>query len=109
MLALLIDAINVYQRGAMATAARARRLYVDAEHWITTHSNYSGALSFETACDALDIHPGLLRRRSLEWKHALRRQHGERGASPLRLRITPHPRHTSHRRGRPPRTNSAAS
>ncbi|MGH7878566.1 MAG: hypothetical protein ACREQD_03645, partial [Candidatus Binataceae bacterium] len=28
MLALLIDAINVYQRGAMTTAARARRLYI---------------------------------------------------------------------------------
>jgi hypothetical protein len=109
MLALLIDAINVYQRGAMTRAAHARRLYVDAEHWIMTRNNYTGALSFDTACDALEIHPGTLRRRIVEWKHAIRRQHGERGSSPLRLRVTPAPRHRSHRRGRPPLAASAVS
>src|SRR2546430_16232599 len=36
MLALLADAINVYQRGALSGLTRARRLYVDAERWITS-------------------------------------------------------------------------
>ncbi len=34
MLALLTDAINVYQKGALAGSTRARRLYVDAARWI---------------------------------------------------------------------------
>ncbi|HLW69275.1 MAG TPA: hypothetical protein VKS22_01505 [Candidatus Binataceae bacterium] len=109
MLALLIDAINVYQRGAMATAVHARRLYVDAEHWIMTHSRYTGILSFETACDALGIHAGVLRRRIVAWKHAIRHHHGERGSSRLRLRVTPQPRHSSHRRGRPSLRTTIAS
>jgi hypothetical protein len=108
MLALLIDAINVYQRGAMSSATRARRLYVDAEHWIMTNSFHVGALSFDMVCDALGINTGLLRRRIVDWKHSLRRQHGSHTGSPLRLRITPPQRQTSRRRGRPPANSIAA-
>jgi hypothetical protein len=54
-----------------------------------TQRGDTGALSFETACDALGVHPGLLRRRILEWKHTLRRRQRERGSAPLLLRIEP--------------------
>jgi hypothetical protein len=80
MLALLADAINVYQKGALSRSLRARRLYVDAEQWIMT--DYAGAhgLAFATVCDALGISAVRLRRRLLDWKYALRHQHGDRSA-----------------------------
>jgi|SRR5271163_2009278 len=84
MLALLADAINVYQKGALSRASRARRLYVDAERWIMTDPRGVKALAFTTVCEALGINPSLLRRRLLDWKHSLRHQHGD--CSSLRFR-----------------------
>jgi hypothetical protein len=102
MLALLVDAINVYQKGAMSHDARARRLYVDAEYWIMANGVSPNVLSFDNVCDALGIHPALLRRRIIGWKHALNHQRRDRIDSRLSLRITPRDRPTNHRRGRPP-------
>jgi hypothetical protein len=102
MLAMLIDAINVYQRGAMSRMTRARRLFIDAEHWIMMNSMHTGALSFEMVCDALGINAGLLRRRIIAWKHTLRSQYANRSGPPLQLRLTSRQRHYTHRRGRPP-------
>ena len=100
MLALLTDAINVYQRGALSPVTRARRLYVDAERWILADERGAGAgLSFSGVCDALGIHAGLLRRRLVEWKHTARRQRTEH---PVHFKVTRRQRHNSHRRGRPP-------
>ena len=108
MLAMLVDAINVYQRGAMSPAARARRLYADADHWIMTNSVHTGALSFDMVCDALGINTALLRRRILAWKHAIRRQHSGRPASPLQLRVARGQDRTGRRRGRPAAKSLAA-
>jgi hypothetical protein len=96
MLALLTDALNVYQKGALSRLTRLRRLYVDAEHWILGDRNESNALSFTTVCDALGINPALLRRRIIDWKHTISRQH--RGSSSrLRLKITPRQRYARRR------------
>ena len=102
MLALLVDAINVYQKGAMSHDVRARRLYVDAEHWVVASASGAGVLSFDNVCDALGINAALLRRRIISWKHALNHERRHRIGSRLRLRITPRERPTNHRRGRPP-------
>lgn len=101
MLALLIDAINVYQRGTLSRIARVRQLYVEAEHWILDKRFDAGALSFEVVCEALSINPGLLRQRIIAWKHALRGRSALHGELRLRLSVTPRSRHRSHRRGRP--------
>ncbi len=98
MFALLVDAINVYQRGVMSPLAQARRLYVDAEHWIMAHRPAEGALSFDLVCDAVGIDPILLRRRLLAWKHTLLRRHAAQ--SRLRLSIAPRIRNAGGRRGR---------
>src|SRR6516165_12509364 len=45
MLALLTDALNVYQKGALSRLTRPRRLYVDAERWILAESADCNALS----------------------------------------------------------------
>jgi hypothetical protein len=87
MLALLADAINVYQKGALSGALRARRLYADAEQWIMTDRPGLCGLAFPTVCEALGINPARLRRRLLDWKYSLRHQHGDR--STLRFQ-TPH-------------------
>jgi hypothetical protein len=102
MLALLTDAINVYQRGALSRMASARRLFVDAEQWIMADQGVCNALSFGTVCEALGINAALLRRRVIDWKHAVHRQRAEHPSTPgLHLKLTTRSRHSSHRRGRP--------
>jgi hypothetical protein len=101
MLALLTDAINVYQQGAHSGVTRMRRLYVDAEHWIMAESCDGNALSFETVCDALGINAALLRRRIIGWKHIVNHRQAEHQSLGLHLEVTPRERHSSHRRGRP--------
>jgi hypothetical protein len=98
MLALLADAINVYQQGVLSRNTRKRLLFIDAERWITAGPNVRHAFSFDTVCDALGINPGVLRRRMLLWKHELRRNVQTRSATPhLRLKITPRNKHLSQR------------
>jgi hypothetical protein len=92
MVALLTDALNVYQKGAVSRLSRPRRLFVDAERWILADRADGNAFSFIMVCDALGISPELLRRRIIDWKHAIYRQ--QRGnSSVLRLRITPRERY----------------
>ena len=101
MLALLADAINVYQQGVLSQNTRKRLLFIDAERWITAGPKSPHAFSFDTVCDALGIHAGLLRRRMLAWKHELRRNLQTRAVTPhLRLKITPRNQHLSQRRRR---------
>jgi hypothetical protein len=100
-LALLTDAINVYQKGALSRISRARRLYVDAEAWILADRIHASLLSFNTVCDALGINSALLRRRLLDWKHTVRHQHDGYSSPDTRFKINRRERHSSHRRGRP--------
>jgi len=100
MLALLADAINVYQQGATSRATRKRLLYVDAERWIMMASQPGPhAFSFETVCEALGINPSALRRRLVMWKHSVSRDAESFVRPHLRLKITPRARHMSQRRG----------
>jgi hypothetical protein len=98
MLALLTDAINVYQKGALSRVARARRLYVDAEQWIMADRAVNDALSYVMVCEALGINALLLRRRIINWKHTVRRQRCDDPGSRLHLKITPRERYASHRK-----------
>jgi hypothetical protein len=101
MLALLADAINVYQQGVLSRNTRKRLLFIDADRWITAGAKCRHAFSFDTVCDALGINPSMLRRRMLTWKHELRRNVEARAAAPhLRLKITPRNKHLSQRRRR---------
>jgi hypothetical protein len=100
MLALLADAINVFQQGAVSRATRKRLLYIDAERWIMmSGSTAPHAFSFDTVCDALGINAGVLRRRLILWKHNVCRDIESYATPHLRLKITPRSRHLSQRRG----------
>jgi hypothetical protein len=101
MLALLADAINVYQQGVLSRNTRKRLLFIDAERWITASAACHHAFSFDTVCDALGINPSMLRRRMMTWKHELRRNVQTYAATPrLRLKITPRNKHLSQGRRR---------
>jgi hypothetical protein len=102
MLALLADAINVYQKGALSRLNRPRRLYVDAEQWIMADCGQQPTmLSFNMACEALSINSGLLRRRIIEWKHEVHRKRDGCQAIETHFEVVRRERHSSHRRGRP--------
>lgn len=105
MLALLTDALNVYQKGALSRLTRLRRLYVDAELWIMADQGSGNAFSFITVCDALSINPDLLRRRIIDWKHAVCAQQRGNFSSRLRLKIAPRERYFR----RPPGTAISAA
>src|SRR5579864_2006306 len=83
MLALLADAINVYQQGVLSRNTRKRLLFIDAERWIMGASKSRHAFSFDTVCDALGINCVVLRR-----------------TPHLRLKITPRTKHLSQGRHR---------
>ncbi|HSR58591.1 MAG TPA: hypothetical protein VLL57_10395 [Candidatus Binataceae bacterium] len=100
MLALLADAINVYQQGVQSRATRKRLLYVDAERWIMAPRPGPHAFGFETVCEALGINPSVLRRRLVSWKHQVCRDADSRATPHLRLKITPRAKHLTHRRRR---------
>jgi len=93
MLALLADALNVYQKGALSRLTRLRRLYVDAERWFMADRIHCDAFSFIMVCDALGIRPELLRRRIIDWKHAVSSQHRAASGSRVRFKITPSERY----------------
>jgi len=100
MLALLADAINVFQQGATSRATRKRLLYIDAERWIMMAAKAAPhAFSFDTVCEALGINAGVLRRRLILWKHNVCRDLETPATPHLRLKITPRARHLSQRRG----------
>jgi len=100
MLALLADAINVYQQGVVSRATRKRMLYIDADRWIMMVAKTAPhAFSFNTVCEALGINAGVLRRRLILWKHNVCRDFESRATPHLRLKITPRARHLSQRRG----------
>ncbi|MGH7924149.1 MAG: hypothetical protein ACREQH_06105 [Candidatus Binatus sp.] len=101
MLALLADAINVYQQGVLSRITRKRLLFIDAERWIAASATSRHAFSFDTVCDALGINSSVLRCRIVAWKHEIRRNAEQRIAMPhLRLKITPRNQHLSQRRRR---------
>ncbi len=105
MLAMLADAINVYQHGVLSRCTRKRLLYLDAERWIMAAPRPLHAFSFETVCEALEIEPGRLRRRLVAWKHRIRRDFESAHPAPhLRLKITPRQSRMRPRRTRQPRS-----
>jgi hypothetical protein len=108
MLAMLTDAINVYQKGVLSRLTRARRLYVDAEHWIMREGPVGNALPFDTVCDALGINPAMLRRRIIAWKHAVHRQCEDHPAPRTRIKVSPRMR-AARNPGRGARAASRAS
>ena len=61
MLAVLENAVMCYRRYARARDSQARRWFEEARDWLAS-CDRSSLFSFESICDALDLHPSYVRR-----------------------------------------------
>ncbi len=66
MLAVLESAVATYQRFALATSRRGRRLFDEAQAWFSA-ADETWPFSFEVICSGLSMDPGFLRRGLLRW------------------------------------------
>lgn len=71
MAALIGDAVHCFTRYAFCGTTHGHRLFDEASRWIMEPGAPS-SVSFESACDALDIDMGALRERLRRW-HEQRR------------------------------------
>ena len=70
MFAVLLDAIECFQKYATLPGPYARRLFDSAEDWIF-ENNRDWPFSFVNVCEAMEIDPSYLRKGLLEWKRRL--------------------------------------
>ena len=67
LLAVLKDAIEIFQKLANTRDRRQRTLYAAAERWIYDH-DADGLFSFNGACEALELNPVFVRRGLTAWR-----------------------------------------
>ena len=90
MLAVLRDALDCYQKYALADDRANRELFEEAAAWIEC-TNTDGLFSFESISSALDIEPAYFRRGLAEWhrRHLeARRSNGQPAPQPSRAGAT---------------------
>ena len=68
MLAVLEDAVGTFQKYAVATGRRARRLFTESEEWFASDET-SWPYSFLPICQALGLEPEYVRRGLQRWRH----------------------------------------
>ena len=61
LLAVLQDALATFQRGLNTSAGKERQMFREVDYWFRSRS-YDSPFSFESICDALDLHPSYVRR-----------------------------------------------
>ncbi len=66
MLAVLESALHDFQRYRLATGIRGKRLFREAQEWLTSREE-TGALSFVVICQALGIDPDYLCKKMSVW------------------------------------------
>ncbi len=67
MLAVLQDAVEIFQDNISAQTGKRKALFRQAEEWIF-EEDPGELFSFATICEVLEIHPDYLRRGLLRWK-----------------------------------------
>ncbi len=67
--ALLLDAVECFQKNLFARDRRKRQLFLEAEQWIAS-SDRTWPFSFENACEQLELNPDYVRKGLLAWKEA---------------------------------------
>ena len=89
MFAVLTDAIECFQKYHGANAHRHRRLFSEAEAWISTR-NSAWPYSFENICETLNIDPNYLRLGLMQWRvdHEAEKNTGLRIRKTLRYQNT---------------------
>ncbi|HEU4341659.1 MAG TPA: hypothetical protein VFU31_08825 [Candidatus Binatia bacterium] len=67
IVAVLEDAINVFQNNLTAQSGRGKKLFDEAEEWIWEQDGH-WLFSFESVCEILGLNPAYVRRGLLRWK-----------------------------------------
>ena len=67
MMAILEDALRVFQNNCDAKSGSRKRLFQEAEQWLCGEGG-EGPFSFEMVCETLGIEPGFLRSGLKEWR-----------------------------------------
>jgi hypothetical protein len=67
MLAVLEDAVGTFQKYAIATGRRARRLFAEAEEWFASE-DVSWPYAVLNICQALGLEPAYVRRGLMHWR-----------------------------------------
>jgi hypothetical protein len=94
MLAVLQDAVECFQKHALAQYAWEKKLFQEAQDWILD-KNTDWSFSFENICETLKLNPDYIRRGLMVWKEAKRKigsDDGHRAGRPkLTTRRVKHP------------------
>jgi hypothetical protein len=69
MLAVLQDAVECFQKHALAQYAWEKKLFQEAQDWILD-KNTDWSFSFENICETLKLNPDYIRRGLMVWKEA---------------------------------------
>ena len=77
MLAVLEDALDCFQKYAVARDGHGQQLFDEAKQWITSNDRI-WFFSYENICETLEINPEYLRRGLETWRHG-----AARGARPM--------------------------
>ena len=76
MLAVLADAVEYFQKYALAEDEKGKKLFQEEEEWIL-EKNSDWLFSFENICEALRLDPNYIRQGLLSWKEAQRKFHSK--------------------------------
>jgi hypothetical protein len=74
MLAVLSDAIELFQKHVLSKDEKGRNLFHEVEEWFLEKES-NQLFSFESICETLELHPDYLRQRLISWKEARRKEH----------------------------------
>src|SRR5262245_52162222 len=92
MLAVLEDAVYVYQRSCRQKDARSRRLFRETQEWFASNEATS-PFSFFTICEVFGLDPDYLRAGLRRWSSAHRTNAGGTPATPMPIRRISGSRH----------------
>jgi hypothetical protein len=74
MLAVLSDAIEIFQKYVLSKDENERNLFREVEEWFLEKEN-DQLFSFEYICETLKLHPDYIRQGLISWKEARRKEH----------------------------------
>jgi len=90
MLAVLSDAIEIFQKYILSKDKTGRNLFREVEEWFLEKEN-DQLFSFESICETLELHPDYIRQGLISWKEARRKerslQAGRRSRKNVKMRV----------------------
>ena len=74
MLAILDNAVEYFQKYALAQNGMGKQLFQEAEDWFLG-KHCDQLFSFEFICETLELHPDYIRQGLMSWKEIRRKEH----------------------------------